>query len=39
MTEKLDFDGLVLEAKQSMKNFDANAILRGAQLTVVGGTL
>ncbi|MCJ1323045.1 hypothetical protein MMC15_008396 [Xylographa vitiligo] len=28
MTENFDIDGLVLEAKQSMKNFDANAILR-----------
>ncbi|MCJ1287674.1 hypothetical protein MMC26_007026 [Xylographa opegraphella] len=37
MTEKFDIDGLVLEAKHSMKNFDANAILRGIQLTVVGG--
>ena len=38
MTEKFDIAGLILEAKQSVKNFDANAILRGAQLTVVGGT-
>ncbi|MCJ1384475.1 hypothetical protein MMC17_007592 [Xylographa soralifera] len=36
MTEKFDMNGLVLEARQSMKNFDANAILRGVQLTVVG---
>ncbi|MCJ1398757.1 hypothetical protein MMC11_001958 [Xylographa trunciseda] len=36
MTEKFDIDGLILEAKRSIKNFDANAILRGAQLTVVG---
>jgi hypothetical protein len=33
---KFDLDGLVRELKQSMANFDANAILRGAQLTVVG---
>ncbi|MCJ1351708.1 MAG: hypothetical protein MMC33_001692 [Icmadophila ericetorum] len=33
-----DFDGLIHDARVSMKNFDFDAILRGAQLTVVGGT-
>ena len=33
----LDIDAIIRSAKASMANFDANAILRGAQLTVVGG--
>ncbi|MCJ1411783.1 hypothetical protein MMC19_005875 [Ptychographa xylographoides] len=36
MSGKFDVDGLLRSAQQSAKNFDANAILRGAQLTVVG---
>ena len=38
MSGKFDVDGLLRSAQQSAKNFDANAILRGAQLTVVGGS-
>ena len=33
----LDVGAVIRSAKASMANFDANAILRGAQLTVVGG--
>ena len=36
-TADLDIDAVLRSAKASMANFDANAILRGAQLTVVGG--
>ena len=33
-----DIKGLVRNVHKSMSNFDLNAIIRGAQLTVVGGT-
>ena len=33
-----DLNALIHDARESMSNFDLNAILRGAQLTVVGGT-
>ena len=36
-TTKLDFGAVIRSAQASMANFDINAILRGAQLTVVGG--
>ena len=33
-----DINGLVQNARKSMANFNLNAMIRGAQLTVVGGT-
>ena len=38
MASEIDVDSILREARQSMKNFDLNAIIRGVQLTVVGGT-